>query len=253
MSYCPNCGAQVAENSTQCNVCGTPIVTAQATESIPTKPDGKPLGKQNYLLLAAPKQTRIMTYILLGVALACVLFIMITSFSIQNRDFTEIGIIDMMVGDDDMEAFNEDREELLDEIDDLIDEDDDDLIDEFEDEYNMDIEEVRDIVEKFSLQSMIVILEAEDEDEEIISAFKFVLSFMTICAIGSAALVILATLFGQTWLVIVNYIFSILYYILLAGFGSFIFASVLFIALAVLMKKQNKAYKSYKQTVLNQF
>lgn len=57
------------------------------------------------------------------------------------------------------------------------------------------------------------------------------------------------TVFGQTRMIIVNYVFSILYCILLAGMGYFLVATVAYIALAVLLSKQNKAYKSYKKTV----
>ncbi len=277
MKTCPICNAQLADNATECNFCGTRIASqptaasaasastaptastapvsqsVPSTESLPKKPNGKPVGKQKYLLFAAPLKTRIKTYILLALALACVVFIMTTSSSIQNRDFTKIGIIDMLVDDEDIADFNAERDEILDEIEYLMDEDDDDLIEAFEEDFGMglEIEEIRDIVEEYSLKAMVVILATEDA--ETANLLNTLLTGMTISAIFSAVLVVLASLMGWTWLVIVNYIFSILYYIVLAGMGSFVAASILFIALAVLMKKQNKAYKRYKETVLYSF
>ena len=250
---CPHCGAPLAENATICESCYNLVPPPQQEPprlSVPTKPNGSPLGKHEYLLKAAPAKVKLTTKILLAVALACVLVIVLAANTVLNGDFTNIAIIDLAVDDEEMEAFEEQREETLELIEELREEDDDDLYEEFEDEFGFDVDEVEKYVKTLSLNSIVKIMEIQDEDEEVIEILEVLISLVTIGAVISVAMVVLGTLFGQTWLVVLNYIFSILYFLLAPGVVYFVIASVVYIALAVLLSKQNKAYKAYKMVVL---
>ena len=123
-------------------------------------------------------------------------------------------------------------------------------MEDFEDEYGFEVDEVEKMVKTLSLRSIVKVMEIQDEEEEMMEIIELIITLVTIGAVISVAMVVLGTLFGQTWLVILNYVFSILYFILGPGIVYFVIASVAYIALAVLLSKQNKAYKEYRIDVL---
>ena len=221
-----------------------PAIQAEAT--IPMQENGKPLKRKKYLFTAAPQKTRIMSFVALGLSALFVLLTLIGTIISLSAPMWDIPLFSIAVGEQKMEELEDDCKELQDEIKDAIRDDDEDLIAELEDDYDMNIKEIQKIIKTPSLlNGSKLVLGMNDSDG--MAAFGLII----VLVLGFAGIVLLfaalATLFLNKGLLITAYIFSIPFFLLFAGAGLLVVATIVLIAFIVVQTMVNGCYKKYKK------
>lgn len=209
-------------------------------------PSPKPDKRKTYFFKTGPVKTRAIAYAALavGILFLAVLFLA-TSYSI-NAPITEVPLFEMVMGEDEIEDFEDTIDEVLDDLDTAIESGGEEAIREIEAEFGYSVEELRDIFETLSLRTMANVFDDLDEEAGA-SAAMLLIGFICIIAAVVAILAAFAVGFMKKGLMIAAYIISILLYVLFAGAVFLILATVLCIAYFVLLTIANQQYKRYKR------
>ncbi len=214
----------------------------------------RPVSKLKYFFTAAPQKSKMMAFILLALGALCILVsILATNDAINGavRDYPLISMIGLE------EDWGEEEERVFLKFtgvtEDMEDEMSDtywDFVDAFLDEtYDVSLDEVQKNLNPISLKSM-KFFYGMMEEEDGVAAMAVIIALMTVTTVISVVLLALATVYRQTWLLILNYVLSIGYWLLICGVGFFVIATVSYIALMVVMIMQNKEYKAYKNSCM---
>lgn len=209
-----------------------------------------PLKKNAYFWKAAPAKTNQLHKIALGIGILCLLLIFLAASHVVNGPFTDIPILSMVVGEDEMNDMAEEAQHVLDKLEEAIEDDNDDLIDELEEEYNLPIKELQDAFDPLSLSSVRAVGHSLGESD-MYGLFDAVIAFVIGYAVIIALLTLLAVLLNNTALAVVAYMISLPFHIFLSGMLFLILSTVAFIGLTQLLKKLNGEYKAYKLSFAN--
>ena len=216
----------------------------------PAQPNGKPLKKKQYLFSAAPLKTRIMSFVALGLAALFVLLVIIGTISALTRPIWDIPFFPIAVGEAEMEDLEDQSEDAYDALKDAIRNDDEAYIEELEDRYDTDIKEIQKILKNPSLLNGSKLAVGLGEKEGLV-AFGALIALVLGTAIITFAFALPAALLLNKALLIVGYILGLPFFILFAGTGFLVAATVVLIAFIVMQTIVKKAYKNYKKSFAN--
>ena len=219
------------------------------TPAIPMQENGKPLKKRKYLFTAAPQKTRIVSFVALGLAALFSLLVVIGAISALTRPVWEVPIFSLAAGEKTTKEMENVYEEAYDVVKDAIREDDDATIDELEDRYDLPIKSIEKAIKNPSLLNVSKLaIGLDGMDTSGIAALGVIIFLI----VGGAAIVLLFSILGTLLLnkalLIVGYVLGIPFFLLFAGSGIWVTATIALIAFIVVQSIVKKAYKSYKKS-----
>jgi hypothetical protein len=224
--------------------------TPEVETTIPAQENGKPLKKKQYLFSAAPQKTRIVSFVALGLAALFMLLIVIGTISVLTRPLWDIPLFEMTVSKSDLNEMEDRCEDALDAIEEALDEDDEYAIQDLEDEFDMNIKELKKTFENPSIANFSKIFVIADEEEATMAA-----GLLIFLILGGAAIILLfaalATLFLKKGLLILSYILAMPFFILFAGTTIMVLCGIVLVAFIVVQTIVNGYYKSYKKSFAN--
>ena len=196
-----------------------------------------------FLFKDATQKTRIVGIVALALAAAALLTLILSANSAINGSLMKLPIIEFAMDEDDLEDLEEECSDLLDVLDKVI---EDDKIEEFEDEYDADIEEVRNLLEPLSLNSVKELCSIfEDEyNEDEVELFSIIITVISIYAAIIGLFLVLSALFLNRALFIVSTVVSALFFFILVGAVWFFVYLVLCIVYCVLVSQIHAEYKN---------
>lgn len=217
--------------------------------AIPMQENGKPLKKRKYLFTAAPQKTRIVSFVALGLAALFSLLVVIGAISALTRPVWEVPIFSLVAGEKTTKEMENVYEEAYDVVKDAIREDDDATIDELEDRYDLPIKSIEKAVKNPSLLNVSKLaIGLDGMDTSGIAALGVIIFLI----IGGAAIVLLFSILGTLLLnkalLIVGYVLGIPFFLLFAGSGIWVTATIALIAFIVVQSIVKKEYKTYKKS-----
>ena len=217
--------------------------------AIPMQENGKPLKKRKYLFTAAPQKTRIVSFVALGLATLFSLLVVIGAISALTRPVWEVPIFSLVAGEKTTKEMENVYEEAYDVVKDAIREDDDATIDELEDRYDLPIKSIEKAVKNPSLLNVSKLaIGLDGMDTSGIAALGVIIFLI----IGGAAIVLLFSILGTLLLnkalLIVGYVLGIPFFLLFAGSGIWVTATIALIAFIVVQSIVKKEYKTYKKS-----
>lgn len=214
---------------------------------IPARANGKPLKRKKYLFTASPKITRILSFVALGLAALFLLLTVIGTISSLNRDFWDIPLFSMVLSKSQLNELEDGCDEALDAVEDAIKDDDKDAIANLENDFDMNIKQIKKTLENPSLLNLSAIFVGLGEAEESLAAGMIIALIL-----GFAAFVLLfaalATLFLKKGLLITAYIFAIPFHLLFTGSALLVISTIVLVAFFVVLTIVNKDYKTYKKS-----
>ena len=214
---------------------------------IPARANGTPLKRKKYLFTASPKITRILSFVALGLAALFLLLTVIGTISSLNRDFWDIPLFSMVLNKSELNELEDGCDEALDAVEDAIKDDDKDAIANLENDFDMNIKQIKKTLENPSLLNLSAIFVGLGEAEESLAAGMIIALIL-----GFAAFVLLfaalATLFLKKGLLITAYIFAIPFHLLFTGSALLVISTIVLVAFFVVLTIVNKDYKTYKKS-----
>lgn len=214
---------------------------------IPARANGKPLKRKKYLFTASPKITRILSFVALGLAALFLLLTVIGTISSLNRDFWDIPLFSMVLSKSELNELEDGCDEALDAVEDAIKDDDKDAIANLENDFDMNVKQIKKTLENPSLLNLSAIFVGLGEAEESLAAGMIIALIL-----GFAAFVLLfaalATLFLKKGLLITAYIFAIPFHLLFTGSALLVISTIVLVAFFVVLTIVNKDYKTYKKS-----
>ena len=214
---------------------------------IPAHANGKPLKRKKYLFTASPKITRILSFVALGLAALFLLLTVIGTISSLNRDFWDIPLFSMVLSKSELNELEDGCDEALDAVEDAIKDDDKDAIANLENDFDMNVKQIKKTLENPSLLNLSAIFVGLGEAEESLAAGMIIALIL-----GFAAFVLLfaalATLFLKKGLLITAYIFAIPFHLLFTGSALLVISTIVLVAFFVVLTIVNKDYKTYKKS-----
>ncbi len=277
--FCPNCGAQIPDDSAVCGSCGQALRNPQQTSAPvgympPQQPPrfnpapAAPVSKKEYMATMATQGTKNKRKLVLVTMLICMALIVGGVLATLNMPFYEIPFVSLVLG-----ASDADVDELEDEMSDLIDELENDLelqedtmsddeveaaeklidgMKEFED--NMSITGVQnmvDLVEDVLDEYEDLFMENDiDEMTQTMEELDVIMSAVVGAVIGFFFLPMLFTILGgslrSTGLTITAIIFTAIAQLIFCGFLWVALSMAVGIFQAVLCSQINREYKDYR-------
>ncbi|MBQ8439912.1 MAG: hypothetical protein IJX19_04565 [Clostridia bacterium] len=214
---------------------------------IPARANGTPLKRKKYLFTASPKITRILSFVALGLAALFLLLTVIGTISSLNRDFWDIPLFSMVLSKSELNELEDGCDEALDAVEDAIKDDDKDAIANLENDFDMNVKQIKKTLENPSLLNLSAIFVGLGEAEESLAAGMIIALIL-----GFAAFVLLfaalATLFLKKGLLITAYIFAIPFHLLFTGSALLVISTIVLVAFFVVLTIVNKDYKTYKKS-----
>ena len=207
--------------------------------------------KFNYLLKNASMTTRIIAAIALVLGIVFIAMTCIGANSALNGAFTEIPLIDLVIDEEDRRLFEEETKNWAQELDRYLEEGNytEEDLKEFEEEFGLSIEEVKEALYPVSLNSINLLAKANGVED---ADFEALLNMILVVIKGYAGVIVLilalAVFFMKKGLVLTAYIVSIPFYLALAGGTAFAIVTVATVAYFVLMTLVNKEYKKFMST-----
>lgn len=267
--FCPNCGANIPDGSTNCGYCGVYLVQEQAYVNQPTIPAG--LTKKQYLASYATPKAKKVSLVTKIVTLLCVVLLVVSYFAVLDTSVEDIPIVSTLVGSD-VEDFKELKRETLEYVEDLEDRLDkygDDLTSEEKKACSTLISAMKKMSQSVSVNSIknmantidsISKFDFDDADEierfiekNIGDTPDEVEMFINLCSVFALAFVLFPFIFttlggfkGSKGLVITGLVFLIFYGLTLCPLMLFISLIVVHVVLLILIGMINKEYKAYE-------
>lgn len=212
--------------------------------------NGKPLKKKKYLFSVAPKKTRIMSFVALGLAALFAVMVIIGAIRALTMTIWELPFFTLLADEETLDSMEEVYEEAHDAVKEAIREDNEATIEELESRYEMDIDDIEEAVKDPSLLDVSRLAVGLQFAEGLAA-----MGFMLVLIIGGAAIIllfaILATLLLNKTLLIIGYVLGIPFFTLFAGGGIWAISTLLLIAFIVMQTIVKKAYKNYKKSFAN--
>ena len=216
----------------------------------PMQANGKPLKKKKYLFSVAPKKTRIMSFVALGLAALFAVMVIIGAIRALTMTIWELPFFTLLADEETLDSMEEVYEEAHDAVKEAIREDNEATIEELESRYEMDIDDIEEAVKDPSLLDVSRLAVGLQFAEGLAA-----MGFMLVLIIGGAAIIllfaILATLLLNKTLLIIGYVLGIPFFTLFAGGGIWAISTLLLIAFIVMQTIVKKAYKNYKKSFAN--
>ncbi len=273
--FCPNCGAQIPDDSAVCGSCGQILRNSQQTSAPvgyappqqPPRYNPSPVSKKIYMATMASGSTKTKRKLVLVTMLVCMALIVGGVFATLNMPFYEIPFVSLALG-----ATNADVDGLEDEMSDMIDELENDL--ELQEDTMSDDEleaaetlidgmkEFEDSMSIAGVQNMVKLVdEVVDEYEDLfldddidelqntMEEINLVMSGVVGAIIGFFFLPMLFTILGgtlrSTGLTITAIVLTAIAQLIFCGFLWVALSVAVGIVQAVLCGQTNREYKDY--------
>lgn len=222
--------------------------------------------KMFFLLRNASMKARILAIVALVLGVAFIISLATGFSSAMKGPITEIPMFSMMMSAEDLRDIDKTFMEARLELERIRLTTPPEKLEEFEKEYGVSLEELEEMLETHSLDSLLKIMEIslevslqeelgniEDyenvmsEGEEAVAAIESVVNGVKIAGIIFMILLALSLLFLKKWLLNLIYLFTIPLSLVLLGVKSLVIGTIIVVAYNVLTSMVNKEYKAYKK------
>ena len=208
--------------------------------------------KIKFTFTKADSKTRTMGIIALVLAVAAIVLLAVSASSALNRSITKLPVMQALAtvleDEFDLDEITEEYDEMIEEIEEAIDDEDEEYLEELEDEFGMDAEEVLELFDPLSLNSLkklagMVSDEMEaDEAEMVEGVFSALTGFVNGYAILLGFLVALSALFmNKAWFITATSISGLFFFVFVGAVWFVVFLG-LCIAYSILVSKVKNAY-----------
>ena len=204
--------------------------------------------KLTFTFSQADQKTRIIGCVALGLAVLAILLLVVSANMAINGSITKLPIIQLAVPEEELNAFDEEYEDLLAELEEAIDNEDEEKLEEFEEDFGISADEMLDMMETVSLNTIKSMSSVLEENDELTLIFTVLIGCITWYAVFLALFVALSALFMNKGFFITSVVLSAGFFFALVGAVWFFVFLALCIAYCILVSKVHTEYIVYKRT-----
>ena len=201
--------------------------------------------KINYLFKNADQKTTISAVIAVAMVAAAILLLFFSVKTAFNTPLTELPIIELAVPASERGSIDDEFEQIAVELEFAIEANDEATLREIEAEFGMSADELLEMLDPFTFNTIKMLAEKVDTDEEIRMGITVVANAFTYYAVFIGILVVLAALFMSKAFFIIANVLSASFFLAFVGGIWFIIFTVLCIAFCIFASKVNHSYKNY--------
>ncbi len=204
--------------------------------------------KLNFIINQANKKTQILGFVALGLAVLAILLLVVSANMAINGSITKLPVVKLFVPEEELNEFDEEYEDLLAELEEAIDNEDEEKLEEFEEDFGIAADEVLDMMDTVSLNTIKSLSSVFDESEELTLIFSILISSITWYAVFLGLFVALSALFMNKGFFITSVVLSAGFFFVFVGAVWFFVFLALCIAYCILVSKVHTEYIVYKRT-----
>lgn len=201
--------------------------------------------KINYLCKNADKNTVISAVVAAAMVVATILLLVVSLRTAFTTPITELPLIELVVPKSERDSMDDEFEQIADEIRYAIKYDDEDLLDEIESEFGMSAEELLDVLDPLTFNTIKVMADTVETDEDVRMGLQIVANAFTYYIVFIGILVVLAGLFMNKALFIIANVLSVSFFLAFVGAVWFVVFLVLCVVFCIFASKVNSSYKKY--------
>lgn len=211
------------------------------------KRKGNPVPKLKYFWKEGPRETKNLNLVALAVGIIMAALVLFTGISATNSHIMDLPVIKMIFPEYELTQARNEFDHIIEEVDKAIENSDQETIREFEKEFGISIEEMRDALDPPSLKNLSKLGAGLKNTEigDVAGIFTMLSTSLIAFAAFICLLVALSLYLVSKGLMIFSYILSAAFLILMGGIVVFLIATALLITYIVLASKLKSQYKKY--------